>query len=115
MRISLKRQRLVLDRMIELLEPSYGWTKNVWNRPEARAKNGLGKSFCLLGAADQAFMDVTGRKAGQVERVLKEMSVVTLIKAKSGHGSVISFNDAKTTKKADVLDILREKRAELAG
>ena len=122
-KLSMKRKRLVVARMIELLEPAYAWGKGSWRKKHAKAPGGV--QMCLLGAAQQAYEDVTGKKShGDGGDIARELSIVTLAKAKaaerglnqpSGDSSIVfTFNDAKTTKKADVLALLREKEAELA-
>ncbi len=123
-KLSQKRKRLILDRMIEILDRPYAWTKGSWTKTNKRAPEGV--SYCLLGAAQKAYADVVGHNARNSDGgadILADMSLVTLIRAKAAEQglprayadsvAVFTFNDAKTTKKADVLNLLREKRSEI--
>jgi hypothetical protein len=118
MRLSRKRKHAIVARMIELLDRPYGWTRGSWRR----TRNDGVVQFCMLGAVQQAYTDVTGKKTrGDGGDLADELSIVALLKAKglgpdttNPTSRVIGFNDKKTTKKADVLAILREKEAELA-
>ena len=123
MKLSQKRKRLIVARTIELLTPAYAWGKGSWRKKHSKAPAAV--QMCLLGGLQQAYEDVTGKKArGDGGDIARELSIVTLANAKLaerglnqpyGDASIVfGFNDAKTTKKADVLALLREKEAELA-
>lgn len=115
MKITKARKRKIVARMIELLDRRGGWVKGAWVRPSKGGEGGYG--YCLLGAARKAYEDVTGMPPndGDMGRdVAEALSLVALIRAKSGGKGVAEFNDHRKTKKADVLAILREKQEELA-
>ncbi len=121
-KLSQKRKRLILDRMIEILDRPYAWTKGSWMRTNKRAPEGV--SYCLLGAAQKAYRDVTGKiNHGDGGTIAEALSLATLARAKlaergeptpsSASVTIFTFNDSKATKKADVLNLLREKRSEI--
>jgi len=124
-KLSMKRKRLIVQRTIELLTPSYAWGKGSWRKKNTRAPEGV--QMCLLGGLQQAYEDVTGKKSyGDGGDIAAQLSLAALARAKnverglmgaaaaSPSTAVFTFNDARTTKKNDVLALLREKEAELA-
>jgi hypothetical protein len=111
MRLSKKNQKLILDRMIALIERPYGWTKGTWRRER---KDGV-VQYCLLGAAQQAYFEVTGKIAkGDGGNIADAISLSTFVKEHTPSSSVMSYNDRKGTRKADVLNLLRNKRKEMS-
>jgi hypothetical protein len=123
-RIGKAKKKAIIDRMIELLEPAHAWGRGAWKRGEHKAPTGY--QFCLLGAAEQAYEDVYGKPAAGDEDgglIADQLSLVALIRAKRAMNEdldpavvVFTFNDDRqNTHKTDVLDLLREKQAELAA
>ena len=116
-----ERKRSVLARMIELLDRPGGWAKGSLHRSTSN-----GDSYCLLGAAGQAYKDVYGRDLGDdydlLGSVCEDLSVVALIRAKGApyyadpSSQVFRYNDAIGGQKgqARVVKLLKEKQAELA-
>lgn len=104
----------VLRRMRELLGRRGGWIKGM-------ADNGRG-GFCLLGAESVALAELTGEREQVAWRYDKAGRKLSLDRAARDRGydldvgnayPVALFNDAKKTRKKDVLALIDEKIAEL--
>lgn len=123
-RLTKKRKIAILKGMRSRLAARGGWIKGDFRK--TRAKGTVG--FCLAGAARDAYLEIIGHEGPYVsyEDVVQALSIETLAKAKisasrqklveeDGHVATYYFNDARTTKKADVLALVDEKLAELEG
>ena len=120
MRLSRKRKLAILDRMEAILSTPYAWTRGSWKKRTSRGGYN-GHQFCLLGAALEAYFEVVGyRHRGDGGKIAEELSIAALARARMGQSgiknpttAVFSYNDSRETKKADVLDLIRTKRAEI--
>lgn len=96
-----KAQRALLERVLDRLDRPHGWCKGTDHK--VRTINGKEyHSYCLSGAI---FADET---ATATTRHAVRSAIYEAIKAETGHRQWLpNFNDHKSTKKADVIRVVK--------
>ena len=112
MRLSKATKRAIVQHMRDRLSQPYAWGKGQWRRDHGRAPEGV--QLCLLGACQESYAAVTGKKPfGDGGDVAEALSLAALARARmveqgnlaaanwGASSTVFSFNDMKTTSKKD--------------
>lgn len=120
-KIALRRRVEVLTRVREILATPHAWTRGSWRKTNTSGRGYGGESFCLLGACQQAYFEVYGKRdSGDGGQLAEELSLATLARAKNGNlfstptNAVVTFNDKKGRTKAEVIALVDERLAELS-
>ncbi|MCI0440743.1 MAG: hypothetical protein L0177_16680 [Chloroflexi bacterium] len=127
--LSKKNKLKILKKARSLVVRPNGWVKGEYVSPLATDEKGeTFYAFCSAGAVWEAHKDVMNAPLSpeQLDQLCDELSISALAKAKlSGRSALLSrvdsigiaplvvFNDAATTRKADVVALFDEKIAEL--
>lgn len=108
-----KRKLAVLKEARRLIARPKGWAKGVWwDDVEGKDYQAL-----CLGAACQRAAQNLGFADGDIRTtdVAMRVSLSRLLKKKTGNSYIPTFNDARGTRKKDVLALIDEKIAELSS
>lgn len=111
-KLSKKRKLEILSRTKELVTQPYSWVKGKYHGTRTDKDGNVIETFCLMGAAEIAFKEITRNKKVNYSLLQEELSLKALAKAK-GFPFVEDFNDRRGVKKKDILDLIDERIAQL--